>query len=319
MPIGWKVMPTLPLLRRGRRLSRPDAHRWFTVMVVLSHRTFRWSVSWKTVLWTAGIAFGIWSLAVTGSAYGFWATKRIMNFGRLQRETQKETAELRAALEQAQKLESEIEILRNQHETLLKLLDPRNPKPNLPNAPGKEALSLENLGRMRKGLDLGLLQAKEIRARMEPVIWRWSHTPSILPTAGYVSSGFGVRINPFAKANTEDEALLGHHSGLDISNDPGTPIQATADGEVVSAGWADAYGYAVILRHQTHLETLYAHLEHWDVQVGQLVARGDVIGRMGRSGRATGVHLHYEVRQNGHPVNPTPYLRLQKAWLQKLK
>lgn len=312
-------MPSPPLLRQGRRISRPDSHRWFTVMVVFSHSTFRWSVSRKTLLWTTGIALSIWALAVTGSAYGFWATRRIMDFGRLQRETQKETSDLRAALEQAQMLESEIQTLRNQHAELLKLLDPRNPKPSLPNAPGKDALSLENLTLMRKGLDQRLIQAKEIRARMEPVLWRWNHTPSILPTAGYVSSGFGVRISPFSKANTEDEGLLGYHSGMDISNEQGTPIQATADGEVVSAGWAEAYGYAVVIRHQPNLETLYGHMERWDVQAGQLVARGDVIGRMGRSGRATGVHLHYEVRQNGHPVNPAPYLRLQKAWLSDLK
>lgn len=312
-------MPAPTVLRQGRRISRPDAHRWFTVMVVLSHRTFRWSVSRKTLLWTTGIATGIVTLAVTGSSYGFWATRRIMDFGRLQRETLKETTELRAALEQAQALEAEIQTLRNQHSELLKLLDPRNPKPNLSAAPGKEALSLENLGRMRQGLDQGLLQAKEIRARMEPVFWRWSHTPSIPPTAGYVSSDFGVRISPFSKTNTEGDGMLGYHSGLDISNDQGTPIQATADGEVVSAGWADAYGYAVVLRHQASLETLYGHMERWDVQVGQLVTRGDVIGRMGRSGRATGVHLHYEVRQNGSPVNPNPYLRLQKAWISNLK
>ncbi len=315
-------MPRPPLLRRGRRTSRPDAERWFTVMVVFSpHHTFRWSLTKRGILrFTAGLlAFG--ALMTIGSAYGLWAGKKIMDFGRLQRETQRETAELRGALEAAQGLEAEIQDLRAKHAELLKLLDPRAPKPALPPPPsqGKEALSLQNLDQMRRGLDKGLVQAKDIRDRMEPILWRWNHTPSIPPTAGYLSSGFGVRVSPFSKRNEEDEGLLGYHTGLDISNEQGTPIQATADGEVVHAGWLEAYGYAVVLRHQEDLETLYGHMERWDVQVGQRVSRGDILGRMGRSGRATGVHLHYEVRLDGKPVNPTPYLRLQKAWLSDLK
>lgn len=312
-------MPQKTFLRRGLRLSRPDAERWLTVMVVLSHHTFRWSLTKRLILRSAALVLTLGALMTIGSAYGLWAGKKIMDFGRLQRETQKETAELRAALDQAQGLEDEIQELRKQHADLLKLLDPRNPKTALPEAPaspGKEAMSLQSF---RQGLDKGLLQAKDIRGRMEPILWRWNHTPSILPTAGYLSSGFGVRISPFSKRNEEDEGLLGYHSGLDISNEQGTPIQATADGEVIHAGWLEAYGYAVILRHQDKLETLYGHMERWDVQVGQLVSRGDILGRMGRSGRATGVHLHYEVRIDAKPVNPTPYLRLQKAWLSNLK
>ena len=97
-----------------------------------------------------------------------------------------------------------------------------------------------------------------------------------------------------------------------------TPIQATADGQVVEAGWMDRYGWGIVIAHTNDLETLYAHLARIDVRKGEKVSRGDIIGKMGRSGNATGVHLHYEVRRSGKPVNPMPYMRLQREWLQGL-
>ena len=127
-----------------------------------------------------------------------------------------------------------------------------------------------------------------------------------------------MRVSPFSRSNEAGDGLLGYHTGLDISNALDTPIQATADGEVVEAGWMERYGWGVRIRHTEEKETLYAHLNRTNVGVGQMVSRGDILGFMGRSGNATGIHLHYEVRQNGKPVNPQPYLRLQRQWLSAL-
>jgi murein DD-endopeptidase MepM/ murein hydrolase activator NlpD len=80
----------------------------------------------------------------------------------------------------------------------------------------------------------------------------------------------------------------------------------------------DRYGWGIRIRHTEDLETLYAHLDRLEVKVGRKVSRGDILGFMGRSGNATGVHLHYEVRLKGKPVNPQPYLRLQRQWLSAL-
>ena len=88
---------------------------------------------------------------------------------------------------------------------------------------------------------------------------------------------------------------------------------------VAEAGWMDRYGNGVVLAHTGQLETLYAHMSRVRVKVGQKVSRGDILGDMGRTGNATGVHLHYEVRLNGRPVNPQPYMRLQREWLQDLR
>ncbi len=311
--------------RRAVRSSRPDSVRWLTVMVVFSHRTFRWSLTRRMMVWVVGGVMGFSALAMIGSGYGFWATKKIMSFGRLQKETLEQQEQLRSSLDQAQTLETEVATLRQQHTELLKLLDPKAPAgsplpapPGQPNAAPLPPGTQERLSRLKQDLDYTSKQAAVVRARMEPVIRAWSHTPSIPPTAGYLSSGFGVRLSPFSRANEAGDGLLGYHTGIDISNALDTPIQATANGEVVEAGWMDRYGWGVRIRHTEDQETLYAHMEHLAVKAGQKVSRGDILGTMGRSGNATGVHLHYEVRRNGKPVNPQPYLRLQRQWLQAL-
>jgi murein DD-endopeptidase MepM/ murein hydrolase activator NlpD len=307
--------------RRGVRVSRPDSDRFFTIMLVFSQRTFRWSLARKTILWTLGIVVGIWVLAMIGSAYGFWATKKIMSFSQLQEDTATQQKQLKDTLNRAQGLEEEIHTLRRQVTELRKLIDPNTPTPELPPPPGASTPNLEKIGQLQSEIDRTWAQAKAMRAEMDPIIERWNHTPSIYPTAGYLSSGFGIRISPFSRSNEEDDGLLGFHTGMDISNSLNTPIQATANGTVESAGWLAGYGNAVVIRHTPELETLYGHLNTIAPQIlaGQEVSRGDILGYMGQSGRATGVHLHYEVRVNGRPSNPQPYLRLQRQWLSSLK
>ncbi len=310
--------------RRGVRLSRPDTDRFFTIMLVFSHRTFRWSLARKTILWTLGIVLGVWIIAMIGSAYGFWATKKIMSFSQLQEETASQQKQLKESLGQAQKMEEEVLILKRQVDELLKLIDPKSGPTELPSAPneiGAPRPTQEKISQLKEEIERTSSQTSALRQKMDPIIERWNITPSIPPTAGYLSSSFGIRISPFSRGNEEGDGLLGFHAGIDISNAQGTPIQATANGTVKSAGWQDGYGQTIVLRHTPELETLYSHLSAIAPQIkeGQPVARGDIIGYMGQSGRATGNHLHYEVRVNGKPVNPKPYMRLQREWLSSLR
>ncbi len=99
------------------------------------------------------------------------------------------------------------------------------------------------------------------------------------------------------------------HSGVDFAAPSGTPLYATADGVVTSAGWGSGYGRLVKIQHEFGIETRYAHLSRIRVKVGQRVSRGQRIGDMGASGRVTGVHLHYEVRVGGKAVNPMIYIK----------
>ena len=128
--------------------------------------------------------------------------------------------------------------------------------------------------------------------------------PFAEPVVGNVrfTSGFGQRRDPRTGRTRQ-------HNGVDFAGPRGTAIQTTADGVVTHAGWQGGYGNTVIVRHAFGIETLYAHLHSINVRKGQRVSRGDRIGGMGTTGRSTGVHLHYEVRLGGNPVNPMTYIR----------
>lgn len=116
------------------------------------------------------------------------------------------------------------------------------------------------------------------------------------------TSGFGTRRDPKTGRTRQ-------HNGVDFAGPRGTAISATADGVVTHAGWHGGYGNTVIIRHAFGIETLYAHLHSINVRDGQRVSRGDRIGGMGTTGRSTGVHLHYEVRLGGRPIDPMTYIR----------
>lgn len=130
--------------------------------------------------------------------------------------------------------------------------------------------------------------------------------PSLKPVENLtLTSSFGVRSDPF-------RGTRAMHAGLDIPGPTGTPIYATADGVVKSAGAESGYGNTVRIQHAFGFETVYAHQSRLRVKLGQQVSRGDHIGDMGATGRSTGVHLHYEVRIGGRAVNPMTYVEAAK-------
>jgi murein DD-endopeptidase MepM/ murein hydrolase activator NlpD len=126
-------------------------------------------------------------------------------------------------------------------------------------------------------------------------------TPSIWPVAGWLTSAFGTRTDPF----TGDADF---HPGLDISADYGQPVLATADAVVETAGPNGSYGNMVVLDHHFGIITKYGHLSRIAVTAGQEVSRGDVIGYVGSTGRSTAAHLHYENWMNGKLTNPMTLL-----------
>lgn len=135
---------------------------------------------------------------------------------------------------------------------------------------------------------------KKLTGYLESVPTRW-------PAQGEISSNFGGRTDPFL-------FIKRYHTGLDIVADYGNNIRASASGTVTFAGYKGAYGYTVIIDHGHGLSTFYGHSSVLLVKEGQSVKKGDVIARIGSTGRSTGPHLHFEVRFNGEPVDPLKYL-----------
>jgi septal ring factor EnvC (AmiA/AmiB activator) len=123
----------------------------------------------------------------------------------------------------------------------------------------------------------------------------------IWPVNGVITSPFGYRDHPIF-----GRTIL--HSGIDIGVDYGTPVHAADSGVVVEAGWISGYGYAVVIDHGNGLSTLYGHNESLAVSEGQSVSQGQVISYAGSTGNSTGPHVHFEVRSNGDPVDPSAYL-----------
>jgi murein DD-endopeptidase MepM/ murein hydrolase activator NlpD len=125
--------------------------------------------------------------------------------------------------------------------------------------------------------------------------------PTLKPTNGWYTSGFGVRSSPF----TNKPAM---HEGLDIANHIGTTVLAPAEGIVTYSGPRPGYGNLVTLDHGYGVQTQFGHVSRFYVRVGEKVKRGDRIAAVGNSGRSTGPHVHYEVRVNGIPVDPYYYI-----------
>jgi murein DD-endopeptidase MepM/ murein hydrolase activator NlpD len=146
-------------------------------------------------------------------------------------------------------------------------------------------------------------RAKVARTQAEHLTRTLLRVPLRKPVNGEIdlSSTFGVRVDPFLH-------VAAMHTGLDFRGDAGDPIHATAAGTVVGAGWSGGYGRMVEIDHGNGLSTRYGHLSQIDVKVGDEIRIGQVIGRMGSTGRSTGPHLHYETRIDGDPVDPQKFL-----------
>jgi len=126
--------------------------------------------------------------------------------------------------------------------------------------------------------------------------------PSLWPVRGEITGGFGERMDPLSGEDA-------FHSGVDISAPRGTEVEAAADGVVISADRESGYGKEIVLDHGGGITTRYGHLSQIYVVLGQEVRRGQIIGAVGTTGKTTGPHLHYEVRINHAPVNPSKFLR----------
>lgn len=165
------------------------------------------------------------------------------------------------------------------------------------------ALATEfEIDRLLKLSTYELEKYSEVESELQNLQSRLEHTPSIWPTKGWNSRGYGMKFDPFT-------GYKQMHRGIDIANHNGTPIIATANGTIKVVGnQKSGMGKYVTINHGFGFQTRYGHLSKITVKRGQKVKRGDVIGMMGSTGYSTGPHLHYEVIRNGKFLNPHNYI-----------
>jgi murein DD-endopeptidase MepM/ murein hydrolase activator NlpD len=240
---------------------------------------------------------------------------KVADFNKLQAENNELKIETKNLERSAQELGSKVTDLETASEKLTKIMKDvfARPfaKPNIAAAaesrenratPTFSSDSLQNnVALLRDRTDDLQSQFKlleEVSEKREVVI---RQTPTIWPLEGPIVSQFGSRPDPY----TGDAEM---HTGLDIVGNYGSAVKAPADGEVIYADRKSDYGNLIILDHGNGLTTRYGHLNQFNVHVGQRIQKGEVIARVGMTGRATAPHLHYEVRQDDRPVNPELYL-----------
>lgn len=145
-----------------------------------------------------------------------------------------------------------------------------------------------------------LKQAQDIQVTI-------ARTPSIWPTRSrYVTSSFGYRQDPIHGRTV-------FHPGLDIGGELGDPVYAAAEGKVIEAGFQPARGNYIVIHHGNRLETWYMHLQSILMHVNDNVSKGDLIAKLGNTGRSTGAHLHFQVLQHGKPIDPFPLIRNRRS------
>jgi murein DD-endopeptidase MepM/ murein hydrolase activator NlpD len=175
-------------------------------------------------------------------------------------------------------------------------------KLNAPAASGGPFVPIKLPGESNS-FERALTRVNIARAQTEQLNRTLVWVPVRKPVTGEIdlSSTFGVRIDPFLH-------IPAMHTGIDFRGDMGEPIHATAAGTVSNAGWSGGYGKMVEVDHGNGLSTRYGHLSQIDVKIGDAIRIGQVVGRMGSTGRSTGPHLHYETRIDGEAVDPQKFL-----------
>lgn len=159
-----------------------------------------------------------------------------------------------------------------------------------------------NINQLDEILNFETKDQEEILKELTAYERQLDHTPSIWPVYTRILSIFGSRFHPVWRKRIT-------HEGVDLKASFGSKVRATADGIVTFAGWQGGYGNVVIISHDYGFETRYAHNSQLLVHQGQSVKKGQVICISGSTGVSTGPHLHYEVRINGSPANPVPFLK----------
>ena len=234
-----------------------------------------------------GLVFGIYGLTQQAAHF-----QTEMENQRLRGENNRQRQELEKLNNRVEKVEDTSRKLAEKSGVIQNEIEPRGS--------GGPELPLDEMGLATLAAKMSKLE--DDMQSYEAILRKRGYTPTIWPVDGTLEGGFGGRRNPFGGPGYE------FHTGQDIEAPMGAPVVAGASGKISFVGWQNGYGQLVVVDHGGGLTTRYGHLSHIDVDSGQQVSRGQLVGKVGSTGRSTGPHLHYEVRINDAPVNPLEYL-----------
>lgn len=245
------------------------------------------------------IFFAAVAVIAVGLIYGLYGLTQQAAHIRIEIENQRLRAENERQRYELEQLNSRVEKV---EDTSRKLAEKSGVVDDVSLVPGTggPALPLDEMGLATLAAKMRRLE--EDMSAYEAILRQRGYTPTLWPVQGTLEGGFGGRRNPFGGGGYE------FHSGQDIEAEWGAEVVSGAAGRVSFVGWQNGYGQLVIVDHGGGLTTKYGHLSHIDVQLDQTVGRGQLLGKVGSTGRSTGPHLHYEVRINDQAVNPLPYL-----------
>lgn len=234
-----------------------------------------------------------------GCLYGFYGLTQQAQHFRIEAENQRLRAENERQRQELNELSNRVEAVEDTSRKLAEKSGVVNENADLPGT-GGPAMPLERDS--LPALEEKMTQLEEDLHAYEALLRLRGYTPTVWPVLGKLESAFGGRRNPFGGSSYE------FHTGQDIDAPWGAPVIAGATGKVSFVGWQNGYGQLVVIDHGGGLTTRYGHLSHIMVPQGSTVMRGELVGKVGSTGRSTGPHLHYEVRINDEPVNPLQYL-----------
>ncbi|MDX6271484.1 MAG: hypothetical protein QOD28_2707 [Acidobacteriota bacterium] len=246
-------------------------------------------------------------LVLCAALYGLYGMFRAAQHLKIEQENSRLRVENEKQRQQLEKLENRVDAI---EDTSRRIAEISGTTP-VPEGESKQESNGRGAGGPLVKMDAQAIAAVETRAvqlerelrTYESALRERARIPSIWPVAGgETTDSFGGRRDPFGGSSSE------FHSGQDISAERGTPVYAAGVATVKFAGTQSGYGQIIILDHGDGITTRYGHLSKLEVVAGQQLARGEMIGRVGSTGRSTGPHLHYEVRINEEPVNPRAYL-----------
>jgi len=288
----------------------------FIVIPSTTARPIRGDISRRMVV-VGGIGLGIIILAFLTLTYIYSSNlAAVHRVKAIKAESLIKEREVENVRSQLQQIEKKQQLISNKQNQVKKMMGIKNEPAVIrtpsrggqggvdqPVSAGKDSELLIQTQAMVNSLDRQEKELDELLARVTKDSDYFRSRPNLWPTAGELSSEYGLRDSPVRRGHKES-----FHNGVDIANDSGTPIYASGDGRVSFANWKSGYGRMVIIQHGHGLISEYGHLSAFLVKEGETVIKGQQIARMGSTGASTGPHLHFIIAKNGTPVDPQIYL-----------